>query len=415
MKCSLLVLLLLCAGLGVSAVDVEQRELFSWTSGLKRGGGRRAGAGEGGNSQNRRQVPSVSGLDTAEEDQNVASTGIKTGYGYTRGSEEYVGRSRSRGRPAGVARREEAGQTQTGRERTRPSMSLASALSLLEKNSVGLTVGQGQDRRERNLVESRATPVQTVRKRNRPGLRQSLRGRKVAAIPGANTQIPVDSGIKSQQPGGSNAPGPTGYGYTRGSQEFVESRGRQAKVVRGRPAGGQSQSAELRQGVSRQVAPIPPVYEEEYEDYGEVYQDYGEYGEYGYPEVGLSAGDQGGEGGGDQTNGRGGGEEDDRTGQEEEEDQVQGGGEETGGGETDDGQCGPECRNLLHELEHPKEHERCPNAGMVIDIWGYCRYIFHEERRDWRWWENLRTFVQGQGNSWYNSYRPTAYEEQHMG
>ena len=41
--------------------------------------------------------------------------------------------------------------------------------------------------------------------------------------------------------------------------------------------------------------------------------------------------------------------------------------------ETDEGECGPECRNLLHELEHPKEHERCPNAGMVIDIWGYCR------------------------------------------
>ena len=39
---------------------------------------------------------------------------------------------------------------------------------------------------------------------------------------------------------------------------------------------------------------------------------------------------------------------------------------------TDEGECGPECRNLVHELEHPKEHERCPNAGMVIDIWGYC-------------------------------------------
>ena len=47
--------------------------------------------------------------------------------------------------------------------------------------------------------------------------------------------------------------------------------------------------------------------------------------------------------------------------------------DESGQEDTDEGECGPECRNLLHELEHPKEHERCQNAGMVIDIWGYCR------------------------------------------
>merc|ERR1712236_132571 len=82
---------------------------------------------------------------------------------------------------------------------------------------------------------------------------------------------------------------------------------------------------------------------------------------------------------------------------ENEQDQV----EESGGGEElDKGDCGPKCRNLLHELEHPKEHARCPDSRMVIDIWGYCRYIFHEERRDWAWWENMRTFVLVGGNSW---------------
>lgn len=39
----------------------------------------------------------------------------------------------------------------------------------------------------------------------------------------------------------------------------------------------------------------------------------------------------------------------------------------------DDGGCGPECRNLLHEVDHPKEEERCPYEGMVLDIYGYCR------------------------------------------
>ena len=40
----------------------------------------------------------------------------------------------------------------------------------------------------------------------------------------------------------------------------------------------------------------------------------------------------------------------------------------------DTGDCGPECQNLLHELDHPKEQTRCP-PGQVIDIWGYCRLI----------------------------------------
>ena len=37
-------------------------------------------------------------------------------------------------------------------------------------------------------------------------------------------------------------------------------------------------------------------------------------------------------------------------------------------------ECGPECRNRLHELDHPREEERCA-AGQVLDIWGYCRYL----------------------------------------
>ena len=44
--------------------------------------------------------------------------------------------------------------------------------------------------------------------------------------------------------------------------------------------------------------------------------------------------------------------------------------------ESDPGQgdCGPDCQNLLHELGHPQEAARCPQ-GQVIDIWGYCRFV----------------------------------------
>ena len=126
---------------------------------------------------------------------------------------------------------------------------------------------------------------------------------------------------------------------------------------------GEDHNLFARQGArGRQVAPIPPVYE--YEDYGEIYQDYGEEEE--YPES------QGGDG---ETYRReeGRGESEDNIEEQANDEQSQGG--KSSQEETDDGECGPECRNLLHELEHPKEHERCPNAGMVIDIWGYCRYI----------------------------------------
>jgi len=80
-------------------------------------------------------------------------------------------------------------------------------------------------------------------------------------------------------------------------------------------------------------------------------------------------------------------------------------------------ECGENCRNRLHHLDHPKEHDRC-QPGQVIDIWGYCRYIFQMERRDWSWWENIRHYVHSMGNSWYNSYQPTIHQqmyENHIG
>merc|ERR1719318_1608971 len=169
-----------------------------------------------------------------------------------------------------------------------------------------------------------------------------------------------------------------------------------------------AEAAQARQSEKdRQVPPIPPVYEyEEYGDYGEVYQDYGEEEENPQDSLGNVDVHKREE----DSYGRG---LDDNVQREDIEDTYDAPSTdgEDAQEETDEGECGPDCRNLLHELEHPKEHERCPNAGMVIDIWGYCRYIFHEERRDWAWWQNLRTFVMGGGNSWYNSYRPTAYEE----
>ena len=30
-------------------------------------------------------------------------------------------------------------------------------------------------------------------------------------------------------------------------------------------------------------------------------------------------------------------------------------------------------RNRAHQLDHPKEEERCPYEGMVVDVYGYCR------------------------------------------
>ncbi|TRY62902.1 hypothetical protein TCAL_12299 [Tigriopus californicus] len=48
--------------------------------------------------------------------------------------------------------------------------------------------------------------------------------------------------------------------------------------------------------------------------------------------------------------------------------------------------------NKLEYLDYEKAPRQCPQ-GWVRDIWGYCREIFHEERRDWDWWENIRRYV----------------------
>jgi hypothetical protein len=133
----------------------------------------------------------------------------------------------------------------------------------------------------------------------------------------------------------------------------------------------------LRQGGrGRQVPPIPPEYEyEEYRDYGEVYQDYGdtyqdseeeeEDPQVNWSDVNVNKREE-------DSYGRG---RDNSAQREEIEESYVAPSidDESAQEDTDEGESGPECRNLLHELEHPKEHERCPNAGMVIDIWGYCR------------------------------------------
>merc|ERR1712142_1359836 len=359
------------------SVTLQRREVFSWTRGLKRGGG---GQRSSHRSDDQHQVEQ-------DKSDRASRAPVRTGYGYTRGSQEVANTQIHRRVPSKSDRN--VLENRRSPKKQRPKMSLASALDILKRN------GEGLAQKNRNTIQN-------------INLRQSQRGRKVAEIPGQSGQLPA----------GSNAPGPSGYGYTRGSQEFLENRGSPTRTVKKKTT--LSQGLQLRQGsTGRHVPPIPTEYEY-YDDYGEIYQDYGY--DQDYPEV---------TGNTDETSEeeRYGANRDERYGAREEkvhrarenerydarEEEVPNheddNGEEIAQDETDDGECGPECRNLLHELEHPKEDSRCPNAGMVIDIWGYCRYIFHEERRDWSWWENMRTFVLGGGNSWYNSYRPTAYEE----
>merc|ERR1712130_484836 len=78
--------------------------------------------------------------------------------------------------------------------------------------------------------------------------------------------------------------------------------------------------------------------------------------------------------------------------------------------ESEEEGCGSECRNLVHELDHRKEDTGCPYEGMVMDIYGYCRYVFDQERRDWAWWESLRNYIY-YGNSWANSYSPNVDQQ----
>jgi len=67
--------------------------------------------------------------------------------------------------------------------------------------------------------------------------------------------------------------------------------------------------------------------------------------------------------------------------------------------EVEEGACGPNCRNRAHELDHPQEAERCPYEGMVIDVYGYCRYPSHSTGRDWLWWATMRQYIASGGNS----------------
>lgn len=61
-----------------------------------------------------------------------------------------------------------------------------------------------------------------------------------------------------------------------------------------------------------------------------------------------------------------------------------------------------EYGNKLVYLGYRKEDYFCPE-GYVLDIYGYCRAIFYEEKRDWRWWANIRNFILGGHNSGYQS------------
>jgi len=363
-------------------VTAQERELFSWTRGLRRAGG---GGGKSDRSNGQQENP-------------TSGRTVRTGYGYTRDSQEIADTldSNKQQRETTSKRNRTVLENTRKYQQTqadRPRMSLASALDILKRNGGGLTQRNGGGLTQRNgggrtsrnggglTPRSRTKTIQNI------NLRQSSRGRRVAEI------IPARS---SHLSAGTNAPGPKGYGYTRGSKEFLETKASPTRTVKIKT--GKDQKIQLRQGLrGRPVPTIPPEYEY-YDDYGEIYQDY-DYQE-NYPEVTEDS---------EREEQRYRQEYD--SVQEEEANDKENNSVESGKEDTDDGECGPECRNLLHELEHPKEHDRCPDARMVIDIWGYCRYIFHEERRDWAWWENMRTFVLGGGNSWYNSYRPTAYEE----
>ena len=80
---------------------------------------------------------------------------------------------------------------------------------------------------------------------------------------------------------------------------------------------------------------------------------------------------------------------------------------------------------LVGEVESDTDANKCNSC---YHMWEQCQFsklisiifllflsareIFHEERRDWSWWENIRHYIYSMGNSWYNSYQPTAYQQQ---
>ena len=157
--------------------------------------------------------------------------------------------------------------------------------------------------------------------------RQSQVGRRVPAIP---------EDYDDEDEGGYEAPGryneeePSGYGYTRDSNEYVQRRGGGSRRAQGRgDRRGSGESGGGRRGSGERRGNT---------EYGGGRRESGER----RPEVEE-------------------GEEIDESGEEE----------------VAEGDCGPECRNLLHESEHPQEDARCPYEGMVIDVWGYCRYFVY--------------------------------------
>jgi len=60
--------------------------------------------------------------------------------------------------------------------------------------------------------------------------------------------------------------------------------------------------------------------------------------------------------------------------------------------------CVKDCRNRAHEEGFPEEEEtaRCPK-GMILDVWGYCRWGHHNEVRDWQWWAAIRNYQMAHG------------------
>ena len=157
--------------------------------------------------------------------------------------------------------------------------------------------------------------------------RQSQVGRRVPAIP--EDYDNGEYGEEYEDEGGYEAPGryneeePSGYGYTRDSNEYVQRRGGGSRRAQGRgDRRGSGESGGGRRGSG----------ERRTEQGGE-----GEAFDRSVEEI-LKI---------------------DKSGEEKEE----------------EGDCGPECRNLMHESEHPQEDARCPYEGMVIDVWGYCRYF----------------------------------------
>merc|ERR1711942_622544 len=120
--------------------------------------------------------------------------------------------------------------------------------------------------------------------------------------------------------------------------------------------------------MGRHVSPIPPEYEY-YDDYGEIYQDYGYDQDYNevtgntdetIEEERYGANREERYGAREEKVHRAKENEIYNTREEEDPNNKDDNGGEISQDETVDGECGPECRNLLHEVEHPKEHTRCP-------------------------------------------------------